>query len=108
MRTFTASGVGLFLSCFVMACSVLAFPALAAAPAMHQFDDLALSSDGTQTATIESDDPGNLKDEPHGAVVGRNTSGAVVAHYDPCAVCRYSDPAWSPHGDVLVFLATDD
>lgn len=104
MRTFAASGIGLFLSC-----SALIVPALAAtSPAMHEFSDLALSSDGSQTATVESDDPGNLPDEPHGAVVVRNAGGTVVAHYDPCAQCRYSDPAWSPRGDVLVFLATDD
>ena len=86
----------------------LVTPALAAPAAMHHFADLALAPDGGKTATVESDDPGNLTEEPHGAVVVRDASGKVIAHYDPCATCRYSDPAWSPKGDTLVFLATDD
>src|SRR5262249_12728762 len=74
---------------------------------MHQFADLALAPDGGKTATVESDDPGNLTEEPHGAVVVRDAGGKEVAHYDPCPTCRYSDPAWSPKSDMLVFLATD-
>ena len=87
---------------------LLATPALAATSAMHQFADLALAPDGGKTATVESDDPGNLTEEPHGAVVVRDVSGKVVAHYDPCSTCRYADPAWSPKGDMLLFLAKDD
>ena len=60
------------------------------------------------SATVESDDPGNLTDEPHGTVVVRDASGKIVAHYDPCTQCRYSGLAWSPKGDALVFLAADD
>ncbi len=82
-----------------------------AAPAslvtIHQFDDLALSPDGAKTATVESDDPGNLADEPHGVVTVRDAVGKIVAHYDPCTVCRYSGLTWSPKGDALVFLAAD-
>ncbi len=86
----------------------LTAPAVAAPNMMHQFADLALAPDGGKTATVESDDPGNLAEEPHGAVVVRDTGGQVVAHYDPCSACRYSDPAWSPKSDMLVFLAKDD
>src|SRR6201996_8161269 len=81
-------------------------PALATP--IHQFGDLALAPDGSETATVESDDPGNLADEPHGQVVVRDQTGKLVAHYDPCAQCRYSGTAWSPKGDALVFLATDE
>jgi hypothetical protein len=81
-------------------------PALAAP--IHQFGDLALAPDGGKTATVESDDPGNLADEPHGQVVVRDQAGKIVVHYDPCAQCRYSGTAWSPKGDALVFLATDE
>src|SRR3954462_8519373 len=63
---------------------------------IHQFDDLALSPDGARTATVESDDPGNLADEPHGVVTVRDAAGKIVAHYDPCTVCRYSGLTWSP------------
>ena len=85
-----------------------ATPALAAPTVVHQFADLALAPDGGRTATVESDDPGNLAEEPHGAVVARDANGKILAHYDPCPTCRYSDPAWSPKSDMLVFLATDD
>ena len=85
---------------------LLATPAIAAP--IHQFSDLALTPVGDKTATVESDDPGNLAEEPHGAVVVRDAAGTVIAHYDPCATCRYSDPAWSSKGDALVFLAADE
>ena len=84
----------------------LSFPALAAP--IHQFNDLALAPDGGKTVTIESDDPGNLADEPHGVVVVRDPGGNVVAHYDPCPKCRYADPAWAPRGDGFVFFAADE
>ncbi len=86
----------------------LSAPAWAAPAAIHQFNDLALAPDGGKLATVESDDPGNLTDEPHGAVVVRDQGGKIAARYDPCTQCRYSGLAWSPKGDALVFLAADD
>ena len=94
--------------CAILPALLLATPAMAAPGMIHQFKDLTLAPDGGKTATVESDDPGNLAEEPHGAVVVRDAAGTVAAHYDPCASCRYSDPAWSPKGDTLIFLATDD
>lgn len=85
---------------------LISAPALAAP--MHQFSDLALSPDGARTATVESDDPGGQAQEPHGVVTVRDAAGKIIAHYDPCAQCRYSGLAWSPKGDALVFLAADD
>ena len=85
-----------------------AFAAPAPSGVIHQFDDLALAPAGDKTATVESDDPGDLTDEPHGAVIVRDEGGKIVAHYDPCAACRYSGTAWSPKGDALVFLAADE
>jgi len=84
-----------------------ATPALAAATTIHQFSDLALAPAGDRTATVESDDPGNLPDEPHGGVVLRGPDGKVFARFDPCKTCRYANPAFSPEGE-LVFLAADE
>ncbi len=96
------------MKAIALAATLLSATPVIAAPAIHQFSDLALSPDGGKTATVESDDPGNLADEPHGTVVVRDAGGNVVAHYDPCTACRYSDPVWSPKADALVFLAADE
>ena len=90
----------------VLVSLLLATPAVATP--IHQFSDLALALSGDKIATVESDDPGNLPDEPHGQVVVRDQAGKVVAHYDPCAQCRYSGTVWSPKGDMLLFLAADE
>ena len=84
-----------------------AAPALAAGTTIHDFAELALSPSGDRTATVESDDPGNLPDEPHGKLTLRGADGRVLAQADPCAACKYSDTAWSPDSRTLVFLATD-
>ena len=86
----------------------MATPALAASGAIHQFSELALAPSGDRLAAVESDDPGNLADEPHGQVVVRDQAGKVIAHYDPCTQCRYSGTVWSPKSEALVFLAADE
>ncbi|MES2253974.1 MAG: S9 family peptidase [Pseudomonadota bacterium] len=95
------------LGILLLSGAAIAAPVSRPAVTIHQFDDLALSPDGARTATVESDDPGNLADEPHGVVTVRDAAGKIVAHYDPCTVCRYSGLTWSPKGDALVFLAAD-
>jgi dipeptidyl aminopeptidase/acylaminoacyl peptidase len=75
---------------------------------LHDFDKLAMSADGNRIADVEADDPGNLPDEPHGRVTLRNASGGILATYDPCKACKYSDTAFAPKGAALAFLATDD
>ncbi len=75
------------MKAIAVASLLLATPAFAAP--IHQFSDLALAPSGDRTATVESDDPGNLSDEPHGAGDGARSGGKIVAHYDPCAQCRY-------------------
>jgi len=82
-------------------------PALAATTTIHQFSDLALAPAGDRTATVESDDPGNLPDDPHGKIVVRGADGGVLASFDPCKACRYANPAFSPRGE-MVFLANDE
>ena len=92
----------------VLVALMLAAPTAAAADTIHQFSNLALSPSGARTATIESEDAGNLTQEPHGQVVVRDANGKIAASYDPCAGCRYTNPAFSPKGNALVFLATDE
>ena len=41
------------------------------------------------------------------AKVLRRADGAVVGRFDPCPACRYADPAFSPDGKSLVFVASD-
>ncbi|HEX4533051.1 MAG TPA: prolyl oligopeptidase family serine peptidase [Rhizomicrobium sp.] len=75
--------------------------------AIHTFDKLALSPSGDRVAAVEATDAGNLTQEAHGTVVVRSADGKVVATYDPCPACKYSDTAWSAKGD-LAFISTDD
>jgi len=68
---------------------------------------LALAPRGDYTATVESEDPGNLPIEPHAKVVVRGPDGKVFLNFDPCQTCRYANPAFSSQGE-LTFLATDE
>ena len=82
-------------------------PTPAASATIHLFSDLALAPQGDHTATVESEDPGNLPDEPHAKIAVRGPDGNVFLNFDPCQSCRYTDPAFSSRGE-LVFLATDE
>ncbi len=81
--------------------------ASAAPVVIRDHDHLALSPRGDRVVDVEASDPGNLADDPHGAVVLRDAGGKVLSSFDPCAVCRYSDTAWSPSGAAFAFIATD-
>ncbi|HEY4112687.1 MAG TPA: S9 family peptidase [Rhizomicrobium sp.] len=74
---------------------------------IHTYDHLALAASG-RMADVEADDPGNLPEEAHGHVTVRDASGKILASYDPCKACKYSDTAFSPKGDALAFIATDE
>ncbi len=92
---------------FMTLCILLAaVPTPAISDTIHQFSDLALAPRGDYTATVESEDPGNLPNEPHGKIVVRGPDGKVFLSFDPCQTCRYANPAFSSQGE-LVFLATD-
>ena len=86
---------------------IAAVPTAAVCDTIHQFSDLALAPQGDRTASVESEDPGNLPDEPHAKVVVRGADGKVLSSFDPCRTCRYANPAFSTQGE-LVFLATDE
>ncbi|HEX3673728.1 MAG TPA: LpqB family beta-propeller domain-containing protein [Rhizomicrobium sp.] len=79
----------------------------AGAATIRDFDHLALAPDGSKIVNVEDSDPGNLPDEPHGAVVVRGADGNILAQYDPCKACQYSDTAWSPKSDAFAFVGFD-
>ncbi len=87
--------------------AALAGTASAAPVAIRDHDHLALSPKGDKVVDVEASDPGDLPDDPHGAVVLRDANGKVLATFDPCAACKYSDTAWAPSGAAFAFVATD-
>ncbi len=96
----------------VLAAALLlsAAPVLAQSPherSMHEFGGLALSADGTRTATVESDLEANAPAMSHGHIILRSAAtGAVLETIDPCTACAYSSLTFAPDGR-LVFLARD-
>ncbi len=83
------------------------FAGAASAATIRDFDHLALAPDGSKIVDVEDNDPGNLPDEPHGALVVRDAGGKILAQYDPCKACQYSDTAWSPRSDAFAFVGFD-
>jgi dipeptidyl aminopeptidase/acylaminoacyl peptidase len=74
---------------------------------LREHDALSLSPSGDRVVNVEALDPGNLPEEAHGAVVVRGADGKLIAQFDPCKTCKYSDTAWSPKGNAFAFLAAD-
>ena len=75
---------------------------------LHKFSDVAMAPDGGTIAAVESSVASDTAaPDGHGVVVVRTAAGAVVRRLDPCPACDYGNPAWSPDGATLAFVATD-
>ncbi len=87
--------------------SLIAVAALAAAlqtapAAIHRYEALTLSPDGSRISTFEL-----MSGGAHPVVTIRNAEGAIIATSDPCTTCRYGDASWSPDGKALAVVASD-
>jgi dipeptidyl aminopeptidase/acylaminoacyl peptidase len=100
----------------ILALALAAQPAAGAAnvatpsqPAqVRQYHDVTISPRGDQVVSVEDDELANSEADPHEAVVVRSrASGEVIARYDPCSTCFYANPAWSPDGQALAFVANN-
>jgi dipeptidyl aminopeptidase/acylaminoacyl peptidase len=86
-----------------LAVTFLVFARPTLATTIHQYSDLAISQDGSRTATIEPTTASN----DHQSVIERSTrDGHALVRIDPCRTCSYADPAFGPDGRVA-FLAHD-
>ncbi len=98
----------LVLAAAIALLSASASGAATSLPHQHVFTDLALSPSGDQVAAVESDDTGEAGREPHQTVVLRRAAdGKITRSMDPCPACGYGDPAFSPDGKALAFVADD-
>ena len=93
----------------MLATALFAAGAHAAAPqSLRDYRAVALSGNGQRIVAIESSDTGGQLQRPHAAIVVRDAgSGAMLQQFDPCAVCSYDKPSWSPDGRQLAFVAYD-
>ena len=98
-------------ACGLLASSLLgsaAQAAPAAEPALRDYRAVALSANGQRIAAIESSKAGEEPQRPHAAIVVRDAAnGTIVQQFDPCAVCSYDKPNWSPDGRQLAFVGYD-
>src|SRR3569623_3616046 len=91
-----------------MSAILAALAAASAIAGVHQYERVAISPDGALVAAVESVEVPGRSQDPHATLVLRRAgAGTVVGSYDPCAACAYADPAWSPDGASLAFVASD-
>ncbi|WP_374197255.1 TolB family protein, partial [Janthinobacterium sp. UMAB-60] len=98
-------------ACGLLASSLLGSLAQAAPatePALRDYRAVALSANGQHIAAIESSKAGEQPQRPHAVIVVRDAAnGAIVQQFDPCTVCSYDKPNWSPDGRQLAFVGYD-
>jgi dipeptidyl aminopeptidase/acylaminoacyl peptidase len=75
---------------------------------LHQYSSVAINPDGKQIASVESVREPNATSEEHGAIVVRDTRGAVFGRFDPCEKCKYAHIAWSVDGSRFAFTGSAD
>lgn len=97
MKMVTAGGFALQL-----VLGVMSVKASALGP-VHEYAAVALSPNAERIASIESASGAT----GHQRVVIRDRQGNVLEVSDPCAVCRYSHPAWSADGAALAYVAAN-
>ncbi|MDN2707845.1 S9 family peptidase [Janthinobacterium sp. SUN118] len=98
------------LASMLLGATVQAAPAVKSgtAPALRDYRAVALSGNGQRIVAIESSKAGAQPQRPHAAIVVRDAAnGAIVQEFDPCAVCSYDKPSWSPDGRQLAFVGYD-
>lgn len=81
--------------------------AVAAVTAVHGYGALSLAPGGKRLATVENAEGVGANAGNSTAVVVRSAKGEIIGRFDPCATCRYDDPAWSADGQKLAFIGSD-
>jgi len=74
---------------------------------VRQYAAVTLSPSGDRVVAIESTDKADQTIRPHGEIVLRSATGAILGKYDPCADCGYAGLSFSPSGDAIAFVATN-
>jgi dipeptidyl aminopeptidase/acylaminoacyl peptidase len=103
------AGAGLIAAAAALVAGAAAAQPSGAAAGLHAFSAVSLSPSGDRVAAVETFEPfAPSRSRARGPVVWRAAHGGqVMAQFDPCPACRYSDPAWSPDGAALAFVAYD-
>ncbi len=76
---------------------------------VHQYQDLVITPAGDRVASIDLVEGPEGGRAPHAVIVVRSVkTGATLERIDPCSTCSYAGLAWSPNGEALALIATDE
>jgi dipeptidyl aminopeptidase/acylaminoacyl peptidase len=90
-----------------LALAAFATASVAAEPGVRQYQSVVLAPAGDRIADVELVSVPDQTSLPHGTIVVRAATGAVLSTLDPCADCRYAGLSFSPDGRALAFIAAD-